>query len=185
MRLAYLVVGLVAGFGLWSSPWAPPPVRAFVCSTAVVTGAVAAWGRWRGRALDGWVADLCLFVISTRRLVLDWRWLQRFRLRNSRRAPVLQLRHQTLISVSGRAPRAGATTVAAELAACLAVKGYPTRALVGARRSRVIPASRVLRSRIYRLRQSRPGRVCYLIVERDPASRASFLKTNAFDKRPH
>ena len=51
-RLAYLVIGLLAAFSIWSTHWAPLPVRA---ACAIVVGAVAvtaAWGRWRGRALD-------------------------------------------------------------------------------------------------------------------------------------
>jgi hypothetical protein len=123
MRLAYLVVAVVAGFGLWSSPWAPSPVRVIACSAVVATGVVAAWGRWRGRAVDGWVADLFLFVISAHRLVLDRGWLQR--LRRPAAAPDVQPREPVLIVVTGRAPKAGATTVAVELAACLAVKGFP------------------------------------------------------------
>jgi hypothetical protein len=123
MRLAYLVVALVAGFGLWSSQWAPSPVRVFACSAVVATGAVAAWGRWRGRAVDGWVADLFLFVISAHRLVLDRGWHQRFRRRTA--TPVVLPRGPVVIVVTGRAPKAGATTVAVELEACLAVKGFP------------------------------------------------------------
>jgi hypothetical protein len=125
MRLVYLVVGLVAGFGLWSSPWAPSPVRAFSCSAVIAAAAVAAWGRWHGRAVDGWAADLFLFVISTRRLVLDQRYFQLFRRRVPRAAPVLPHRGPVVIVVRGRAPKAGATTVAVEVAACLAAKGYP------------------------------------------------------------
>lgn len=124
MRLAYLVIGLVAGFSLWSSPWAPSPVRAFACAAVVATGAIAAWGRWRGRAVDGWAADLFRFVISTHRLVLDQRWLERFRRRSNGVAPVLPPSGPVVIVVTGRAPKAGATTVAAELAACLDIKGY-------------------------------------------------------------
>ena len=125
MRLAYLVVGLVAGFGLWSSPWAPSPVRAVACVLAIATGAIAAWGRWRGRAVDGWAADFALFVVSTHRFVFDPGWIPRLRRRRDRAASVLPGRGPVVIVVIGRAPRAGATTVAAEIAACLAVKGYP------------------------------------------------------------
>jgi uncharacterized membrane protein (DUF2068 family) len=124
MRLAYLVIGLVAGFGLWSSPWAPSAVRAFACAVVVVTGAIAAWGRWRGRAVDGCAADLFLFVISTRRLALDQRYFERLRRRSARAAPILPPRAPVVIVVTGRAPKAGATTVAVELAACLTAKGY-------------------------------------------------------------
>ena len=124
MRLAYLVVGLVAGFGLWSSPWAPSPARAVACVIVIATGATAAWGTWRGRAVDGWVADLALFVVGTHRLVLDQGWLQRLTRRNVRIAPARPLQGPIEIVVTGRAPKAGATTVAFELAACLQIKGY-------------------------------------------------------------
>jgi hypothetical protein len=125
MRLAYLVTGLVSGFGLWSWPWMPSPVRALACSALVAIGAVAAWGRWRGRAVDGWAADLFVFVISTHRVVLDRTWLQRFKHRAAHAAPARQSTGPVTIVVTGRAPKAGATTVAIELAASLAVKGYP------------------------------------------------------------
>ena len=125
MRLAYLVTGLVSGFGLWSSSWAPSPVRALACSALVAIGAIAAWGRWRGRAVDGWAADLFLFVISTHRVVLDRAWLGRFRSRTTPAAPASQSTGPVTIVVTGRSPKAGATTVAVELAACLVAKGYP------------------------------------------------------------
>jgi len=124
MRLAYLVVGLVAGFALWSSAWAPSPVRALACSAVIATGSIAAWGRWRGRAVDGWVADLSLFVIATHRIAWDRDWFKRFR---HLRAPVAAVHPRigpVVIFVTGRAPKAGATTVAVEIAACLDIKGY-------------------------------------------------------------
>src|SRR5258706_3329279 len=125
MRLAYLVVGLVTGFGLWSSPWAPSPVRAFACSAIVAAGAIAAWGRWRGRAVDGWAADLLLFVITTHRIAVDRHWFGRFGARTTRGTPARSSIGPVTIVVTARAPKAGATTVAVELAASLAVKGYP------------------------------------------------------------
>ena len=162
MRLAYLVIGLVTGFGLWSSPWAPSPVRAFACAAVVATGAISAWGRWRGRAVDGWAADLFLFVINTHRLVLDQRWVQRFRLRIVRATPVLAPSGPVVIIVIGRAPKAGATTVAAELAACLAVKGYPgelwsVRDAPPGHRGTPSPSERVVS-----VASVDAGRVCYL-----------------------
>ncbi len=125
MRLAYLLVGLVTGFALWSSPWAPSLVRAFACSAVVGSSAIAAWGRWRGRAVDGWVADLAVFVISTHRFVWNPSWLQRLRHRRVAVVPPPSSRTPVVIAVTGRAPKAGATTVAVELAACLEIKGYP------------------------------------------------------------
>ena len=126
MRLAYLVGGLVSGFALWSSPWAPTPLRAFACAIVVAVGAVAAWGRWHGRAVDSWLADLSLFLINTHRFVLEPSWPQRFAYRKSRPAPVQPPSRPVVIVVTGRAPKAGATTVANELAACLAARGYPS-----------------------------------------------------------
>jgi hypothetical protein len=125
MRLAYLVIGLVAGLALWSSPWAPSPVRAIACSLVVAVGSIAAWGRWRGRAVDGWAADLLLFVINTHRVAVDRRWFGHFGTRPTPAPPVRPSIGPVTIVVTGRAPKAGATTVAVELAASLAVKGYP------------------------------------------------------------
>jgi hypothetical protein len=61
-RLAYLVVALVSGFALWSSPWAPTPVRAFAALLTIGIGAVAAWGHWKGRAVDLWLIDIVLYI---------------------------------------------------------------------------------------------------------------------------
>ena len=79
MRLAYIVVALLASFAMWSSPWAPSPVRATVCLMVAGLGAAAAWGRWRGRALDSWVADISIFILTTRRVAWNVRrpeWLR-------------------------------------------------------------------------------------------------------------
>jgi len=56
-RLAYLVVALVSGFALWSSPWAPTPIRAGAALLTIGIGAVASWGRWMGRSADLWLVD--------------------------------------------------------------------------------------------------------------------------------
>src|SRR2546427_13157453 len=67
-RLAYLVIGLLAAFSIWSTHWAPLPVRA---ACAIVVGAVAvtaAWGRWRGRPLDSWVIGFAAFGAATDQL---------------------------------------------------------------------------------------------------------------------
>lgn len=80
-RLAYIVIALLAGFSVWSSPWAPSPVR--LCSALAVAamGAGAAWGRWRGRAADGWLIDIAIFILSTYRV----RWgFRRLRMRHAR-----------------------------------------------------------------------------------------------------
>jgi PrgI family protein len=69
-RLAYLVVGLLAAFSVWSAHWATPPVRGVAALGIAAVGAAAAWGRWRGRAVDNWLADLVIFITATYR----FRW---------------------------------------------------------------------------------------------------------------
>jgi PrgI family protein len=68
MRLGYVVVGMLAGFSIWSTHWSALPVRAAAAITTAAVGAAAAWGRWRGRALDSWLADIVMFVITTYRV---------------------------------------------------------------------------------------------------------------------
>ena len=70
-RLAYLVVGLLAAFSLWSTAWAPGAVRATLAIAVVLVGAAAAWGRWRGRAVDAWLIDISGYVIATYRIRLS------------------------------------------------------------------------------------------------------------------
>jgi hypothetical protein len=87
IRLAYVVVALLGGFALWSSPWAPSPARIVACLTVVASGAALGWGRWRGRPADAWLADISIFVITNHRITLNKRWLPRFK----RRAAVVAL----------------------------------------------------------------------------------------------
>jgi hypothetical protein len=68
MRLAYAVGALLVAFAIWSSTWAPTPVRGAAASAVIGAGAIVSWGRWRGTAADEWVAHLALFVTRTRRL---------------------------------------------------------------------------------------------------------------------
>lgn len=68
IRLAYFVVALLVGFTVWSSPWAPLPVRASLALLVAGTGAVVSWGRWRGRPVDVWLVDIALFAARTRRV---------------------------------------------------------------------------------------------------------------------
>ena len=78
-RLAYLVVGLLAAFSVWSTQWAPSPVRAACAAVIAGLGALAAWGRWRGRPLDGWLTDFVIYVLATRRF--QWTGLRFWRRR--------------------------------------------------------------------------------------------------------
>jgi hypothetical protein len=72
MRLAYLLVSLVGGFALWSSPWSVQPVRASSCLAAIGLGVMMAWGRWRARAADAWLSDIAIFLM--RRYRITWIW---------------------------------------------------------------------------------------------------------------
>jgi hypothetical protein len=68
MRLAYFVLALLAGTALWSSHWAPAPLRGCACAIVMAAGSVLAWGSWRGRPADAWVADLAIFVAACYRV---------------------------------------------------------------------------------------------------------------------
>jgi len=75
-RLAYLVVALVSGFALWSSPWAPTPIRAGAALLTIGIGAVASWGRWMGRSADLWLVDIVLFVARSHQVRWNTSWLR-------------------------------------------------------------------------------------------------------------
>jgi hypothetical protein len=81
MRLGYAVIALLSAFALWSSRWAPVPVRAVACLLVLGAGATLAWGRWRGRAVDGWLTDIAAFIPRTRRVVWNEHWADRTRWR--------------------------------------------------------------------------------------------------------
>src|SRR5437868_2120221 len=63
-RLAYLVVALLAGFSAWTTPRAPALVRAGPAILIALIGVVAAWGRWRGRAIAEWAMDSVAFLVT-------------------------------------------------------------------------------------------------------------------------
>lgn len=89
VRLAYLVVALLTGFSIWTTPWAPPPVRAGAALLVVIVGAASAWGRWRGRAADRWATDFAIFVYSNYRI----EWTLRFgKIRRRRRQTTIASR---------------------------------------------------------------------------------------------
>jgi len=90
IRLAYLVVALLTAFAIWSSPWAPPAMRLVLALTVVVLGAAGAWGRWKGRAADAWVADISIFVVKTYRVSWEGRRPSGLRRRPSRTQPTLR-----------------------------------------------------------------------------------------------
>lgn len=75
-RLAYLVITLVCGFAIWSSPWANTPLRAGAALLVVGAGAAIAWGQWRGRPADAWIVDIAMFTVRTHRISLNKRLLR-------------------------------------------------------------------------------------------------------------
>lgn len=79
MRLGYVVLAFLAGFAVWSSRWAAAPIRAAACLVVFAAGATLAWGRWRGRAVDGWLTDIAAFATRTQRVVWNERWVERLR----------------------------------------------------------------------------------------------------------
>lgn len=69
MRLAYLIVALLAAFSVWSPHWAPVAVRAVIAVLIAGAGVAAAWGRWRGRPVDRWIVDGVVFIVANYRVV--------------------------------------------------------------------------------------------------------------------
>jgi hypothetical protein len=79
MRLGYVVLALLCCFALWSSRWAVAPIRAAGVLVVFGAGATLAWGRWRGRPVDGWLADIAAFAPRTQRVAWNERWVDRLR----------------------------------------------------------------------------------------------------------
>src|ERR1700716_2821291 len=62
-RFGYLALAALAAFTLWTARWAPWPVRALAALPVAGVGAGLAWGRWHGRSLDHWAADLIVYLV--------------------------------------------------------------------------------------------------------------------------
>lgn len=62
VRFGYLVIAVLGALSLWRLDVLPSWLRALPCLALVAAGAGLAWGRRRGRALDGWLVDLAVFV---------------------------------------------------------------------------------------------------------------------------
>jgi PrgI family protein len=62
VRFGYLVLAVLGALALWRLDSVSPWVRAVPCLLVLAVGAGLAWGRWRGRALDRWLIDLCVYV---------------------------------------------------------------------------------------------------------------------------
>jgi hypothetical protein len=76
VRLAYMVVAVLAGIALWSSNWAPVPFRAVAAAACIGVGATVSWGSWRGRAADSWIVDIVLFIARTHRVEWNRSWMR-------------------------------------------------------------------------------------------------------------
>ena len=63
-----MVVGLLIGFALWSSNSGPPVIRGAAALFEISIAAGAAWGRWRGRAVDAWAMDALRFAVTNHQL---------------------------------------------------------------------------------------------------------------------
>jgi hypothetical protein len=74
IRLAYLVVALLAAFATWSSTPLALPVRVAAVVVIVAIGIAAAWGQWRGRAVDSWLIDIAIFLIANYRVEFKLRF---------------------------------------------------------------------------------------------------------------
>lgn len=67
-RLVYLVVALLSAFATWTAQFSVAPVRVGLATTIASIGAAMAWGRWRGRAADNWLADIAIFTLANYRV---------------------------------------------------------------------------------------------------------------------
>ncbi len=62
VRFGYLVIAVLGALSLWRLDAVSPWLRAVPCLLLLAAGAGFAWGRWRGRPLDRWLIDLCVFA---------------------------------------------------------------------------------------------------------------------------
>lgn len=69
IRFGYLVIGGLAAFCVWNVRWGAVPARFALALPLLLGGVTLAWGRWRGRPLDRWAADLALFLRANVRIV--------------------------------------------------------------------------------------------------------------------
>jgi hypothetical protein len=86
MRLGYVVLALLAAFALWSSPWAAAPFRVAACVMVLLGSSTLAWGRWRGRAVDGWLMDIAAFIGRNQIVVWNESWVVLMKRRPWRRS---------------------------------------------------------------------------------------------------
>ena len=86
------MIAVLGALTVWRLDALSPWLRAVPCLLALAAGTGLAWGRWRGRALDRWLVDLCVYV----------RRNHEFRLRHRRSAVAIPLRAIRAIGGDGR-----------------------------------------------------------------------------------
>jgi hypothetical protein len=70
LRFGYLVIAVLGGLSLWRFDVLPAWLRILPCLLLVGCAGALAWGRWQGRGLDRWLADLAVHVCRNYRVGL-------------------------------------------------------------------------------------------------------------------
>jgi hypothetical protein len=115
VRFGYLAIGALAAYALGGHT--PGALGLPLALLLLGIAAAFAWLRWHGRPLDAWLLDVAIHARRNLEVEVDPVLLRRIR------APLRRSLPLRTIAVSGSAPHAGATTVAVELGAALAMKG--------------------------------------------------------------
>ncbi len=68
VRFGYMVVAALGALAAWSAQSLALYLRGPMAAICLLAGAATAWGRFGGRPLDGWLADLTRFVLANYRL---------------------------------------------------------------------------------------------------------------------
>jgi hypothetical protein len=96
VRFGYLVIAGLAAVMVWNLSALPILARAPGCLLLGGFGALVAWGRWRGRPIDRFLADAALYFCHNYRPTVWW-WRRR------KRRPLVPL---TLVAINRLAPPA-------------------------------------------------------------------------------
>lgn len=82
-RFAYVVACSLGALSIWRLEQIATGLRVIPCLVLIAVGALLAWGRWQGRAADGWLVDLMVFARRNYRVRPCW---------GRKDAPVVSLR---------------------------------------------------------------------------------------------
>lgn len=72
-RFAYVVACSLGALSIWRLEQIAAGLRVIPCLMLIAMGALLAWGRWRGRGVDGWLVDLVAFARRNYRVRPCWR----------------------------------------------------------------------------------------------------------------